>query len=203
MVGEIDPLPAAGDFEVEDIEVLGDPLGPGGLRDRGVALLQVLAQHDLRGRLAVLTADFKECGVLEGTLLPAAVGGDAADGRPRLGQMPCSACMAWSSFYEGGKGGEEQDAFECLTGRASFSHPGLAGTDGRPVPELNPAPVAGQRRRTIVSLVLTLPLRPWELWVYGNVGDWSWAGVSLIQGESGAPSRVACGLTFCVHHLAS
>src|SRR5439155_19740029 len=39
--------------EVEDVDVLGDSLGPGRLRDRRRPVLDVPAQDDLRGRLAV------------------------------------------------------------------------------------------------------------------------------------------------------
>src|SRR6478609_9110232 len=36
-----------GELEVEDVEVLGDALGLGGLRDHRAAVLQAPAQHDL------------------------------------------------------------------------------------------------------------------------------------------------------------
>jgi hypothetical protein len=75
----------AGELEVEDVEVLGDAGGLGRLRDRGAALLQVPAQHHLRGRLAVLARDLEQRRVVERALLATAVGGDAADGRPGLG----------------------------------------------------------------------------------------------------------------------
>src|SRR4051812_30319613 len=75
----------AGEREVEHVEVFGDAGGLGGLRDRGAALLQVPAQHHLRGRLAVLAGDLTERRVVERALLAAPVGRDAADGRPGLG----------------------------------------------------------------------------------------------------------------------
>jgi hypothetical protein len=76
----------ARELEVEDVEVLGDAGGLGRLRDRGAGLLQVPAQHHLSGRLAVLARDLQQRRVLECALLAAPVGGDAADGRPGMGQ---------------------------------------------------------------------------------------------------------------------
>ena len=56
-----------------------------GLRDGRAPLLQVPAEHDLGGRLAVLLRDLEQGLVLEGALLAVPVKRDAADGRPRLG----------------------------------------------------------------------------------------------------------------------
>ena len=47
---------AGGEVEVEHIDVLGDPLRVGRLRDNRAALLQVLAQHDLGRSLLVALA---------------------------------------------------------------------------------------------------------------------------------------------------
>lgn len=75
-----------GEREVEDVEVLGDPLGSDGLRDRRAALLHMPAQHDLRSGLAVCLGDATDHGIAEGALPAPAVEGDAADRRPRLGE---------------------------------------------------------------------------------------------------------------------
>jgi hypothetical protein len=45
------------EFEVEDVEVLGDPLGAHGLGDPRPSVLQAPAQHDLGGALAVRPGD--------------------------------------------------------------------------------------------------------------------------------------------------
>src|SRR6202012_3818628 len=54
-----------GQIEVEDVEVLGHPLRPGGLRDRDDAALHVPAQDDLRDALAVLAGDRRDRRVAE------------------------------------------------------------------------------------------------------------------------------------------
>src|SRR3954447_3461368 len=46
-----------GQLEVEHVEVLSDAVGLGRLRDDRTALLQVPAQHDLRGTLGVSFGD--------------------------------------------------------------------------------------------------------------------------------------------------
>ena len=74
-----------GELEVEDVEVLGDALGLGGLRDDRPSVLQAPAQHDLGGALAVRLGDLADHRVLEGAgVLAVAVEGDPADRRPGL-----------------------------------------------------------------------------------------------------------------------
>ena len=69
-----------GELEVEDVEVLGDAVRLGRLRDDRAALLQVPAQHDLGRGLAVRLGDLADDRVLEGAgVLAVAVEGDAAD----------------------------------------------------------------------------------------------------------------------------
>ena len=80
-------ISSARELEVEDVEVLGDAVRLGRLRDDRAALLQVPAQHHLRRRLAVRLGDLADDRVLEGAAVAAvAVEGDAADRRPRLGE---------------------------------------------------------------------------------------------------------------------
>jgi hypothetical protein len=46
-----------GELKVEDVEVLGYPLGPGGFGDSDVAVLHVPAQDDQGSRFAVGVGD--------------------------------------------------------------------------------------------------------------------------------------------------
>lgn len=74
---------------VEDVEVLRDPGRGDRLRDGLTALLQVPAQHDLRGRPGVCRRDLPDHRVLESASgCAVSVEGDPADRRPRLGQDP-------------------------------------------------------------------------------------------------------------------
>ncbi len=76
----------AAELEIEDVEVLRDPGGLGGLRNRGAALLEVPAQHHLSRGLVVSGRDLQDRGILERALPALPVGGDAADRRPGLGE---------------------------------------------------------------------------------------------------------------------
>jgi hypothetical protein len=78
----------SGELEVEHVEVLGDAVSLGRLRDGRATLLQVPAEHDLRRALGVRLGDPEDDPVLEraGVRATLAVEGDAADGRPSLGQ---------------------------------------------------------------------------------------------------------------------
>src|SRR4051812_718963 len=49
-----------GELEVEDVDVLGDALRLGGLRDDRPSVLEPPAQHDLRGALAVCLRDLDD-----------------------------------------------------------------------------------------------------------------------------------------------
>jgi hypothetical protein len=92
-----------GEFEVEHVDVLSDPLRFGRLRDDLAALLQMPAQHDLGGSLVVGLGDVADDRILKGAVvLPVTVKGDAADRGPGLGQqawvkMSCSAPKARTS----------------------------------------------------------------------------------------------------------
>ena len=55
-----------GEFEVKDVEVLGDASWLRRLRDRGTALLQMPPKHHLRGRLAMLARNLPQRRVIEG-----------------------------------------------------------------------------------------------------------------------------------------
>src|ERR1700742_1807289 len=79
---------AGGELEVEDGEVLGDPLGPHRLGDGAAAFLQVPADHDLGRSLAVGGGDRDDGGIVEGAFPAPAVAGDAADRGPGLGEDP-------------------------------------------------------------------------------------------------------------------
>ena len=69
-----------GEVEVEDVEVLGDAVRLGRLRDDRAALLQVPAQHHLGRGLVVRLGDLADDRVLQGAAVAAvAVEGDAAD----------------------------------------------------------------------------------------------------------------------------
>ena len=69
-----------GELEVEDVDVLGDAVGLGGLRDDRAPVLDPPAQHDLGGGLAVRLSDAADHGVLEGAgVLTVAVERDSAD----------------------------------------------------------------------------------------------------------------------------
>ena len=57
-----------GEFEVEDVEVLGEAGGFDRLRDHRAAFLQVPAEHYLGGCFAVLAADLENRRVVEGAL---------------------------------------------------------------------------------------------------------------------------------------
>src|SRR3954447_5487212 len=73
------------ELEVDDVEVLRDPLRLGGLRDHRAALLDAPTQQHLRGRLAARLGDAGDDGILQGAgVLALAVEGDAADGGPGL-----------------------------------------------------------------------------------------------------------------------
>jgi hypothetical protein len=58
-----------GELEVEDVQVLGHPLGPHRLRDHDDLALGEPAQHDLADGLAVRGADLGERGVGEQVVL--------------------------------------------------------------------------------------------------------------------------------------
>ena len=58
-----------GELEVEDVEVLGHPLGLGGLGDRDDPVLHVPAQDHLRDGLVVAGGDPAIVGSLSGALL--------------------------------------------------------------------------------------------------------------------------------------
>jgi hypothetical protein len=62
--------PALTSREVEHVEVLGNSLRAGRLRDRGTLPLQVSAQHHLRRCLAVRLADAGDGRVVEGSCHP-------------------------------------------------------------------------------------------------------------------------------------
>ena len=75
-----------GQLEVEHVEILGHAGRRDRLRDHRAAMLHAPAQHDLRCRLAVRLGDFEDRRVLQRAFVAAAIKGDAADGRPGLGQ---------------------------------------------------------------------------------------------------------------------
>src|SRR3954447_2159407 len=69
-----------GELEVEDVDVLGDAAGLGGLRDDRAPVLDAPAQHDLGGGLAVRRGDAADHSVLEGAgVLAIAIERDSAD----------------------------------------------------------------------------------------------------------------------------
>src|SRR6201996_9698410 len=76
-----------GQLEVEDVEVLGEAVRLGRLRDDRAALLDVPAQHDLGRALGVGLGDADDGRVFQGAgVLAVPVEGDAADRRPGLRQ---------------------------------------------------------------------------------------------------------------------
>jgi hypothetical protein len=75
------------ELEVEDVEVLRDPLWLRRLRDHRTAPLQVPAQHHLRRGLVMGLGDATDHRVLQGAgVVTVAVEGDAADRGPGLGE---------------------------------------------------------------------------------------------------------------------
>src|SRR3989442_12764257 len=79
-------------LEVEEVEVLGDPVWADGLWDGAAPVLDVPPENDLRWRFAVFGCEVDDGGVLEGTLwglrICGAVDVDAADRRPGLRDDP-------------------------------------------------------------------------------------------------------------------
>src|SRR4051812_19997746 len=77
----------AGQLEVEDVDVLGDAVRLGRLRDDRASVLDAPAEHHLGRGLAVRLGDLRDDGVPQRAgVLALAVEGDAADRRPRLGE---------------------------------------------------------------------------------------------------------------------
>src|SRR5215204_6299670 len=91
-----------GEVEVEDVDVLGDPLRLGRLWDDRAALLQTPAQHHLGGGLAVALGDLADDRILKGAcVLTVAVEGDAADRRPRLSEEAVFGVRAGTRLARG------------------------------------------------------------------------------------------------------
>ena len=70
-------------LEIEDVDVLSDAPRVDRLRDRRAALLEVLAQHDLRGALAHLCREALEDGVVHdgaAPIAPSRIERDPTDG---------------------------------------------------------------------------------------------------------------------------
>lgn len=81
-----------GEIEVEDVEVLRDATGVGRTSGRVPVRVQVLPEHHLGRRPAVLARDLVQRRVVERGLVGPAVGGDPTDRGPRLGDAAVLRC---------------------------------------------------------------------------------------------------------------